>query len=134
MPSLFLEPFSQFFWWTVAALLQVFINFITATANDVCKEKKRATINADDVFQALEDLEFAELLPALKESYEGRCPDCAEVGQIPTGCALQHSSSNICRSREAEPLCRQQQSSGRSRSCRTHWQAQLSGVCSGQVA
>jgi DNA polymerase epsilon subunit 3 len=52
---------------------QVFISFITATANDVCKEKKRATINADDVFQALEDLEFGDLLPALKESFEGGC-------------------------------------------------------------
>lgn len=51
--------------------MQVFINFITAAANDVCKEKKRATINADDVFQALDDLEFAELLPALKGSFEG---------------------------------------------------------------
>jgi hypothetical protein len=68
----------------VAVLLQVFINFITATANDICKEKKRATINADDVFQALEDLEFAELLPALKESYEGRCPRCAVLGQSAT--------------------------------------------------
>lgn len=54
-------------------LLQVFISFITATANDVCKEKKRSTINADDVFQALEDVEFADLLPALKKSYEGVC-------------------------------------------------------------
>ena len=49
----------------------MFISFITATANDVCKERKRATINADDVFQALEDLEFGDLLPALRESYEG---------------------------------------------------------------
>lgn len=51
--------------------LQVFISLITATSNDVCKEKKRATITADDVFQALEDLEFGELLPALKDSFEG---------------------------------------------------------------
>lgn len=61
------------------ACVQVFISFITATANDVCKERKRATINADDVFQALEDLEFGDLLPALRESYEGGCP-CRQGG------------------------------------------------------
>lgn len=67
--------------------MQVFINFITAAANDVCKEKKRATINADDVFQALEDLEFAELLPALKESFEGTLQLCmgTDLGQALTG-------------------------------------------------
>lgn len=49
----------------------MFISFITAAANDVCKEKKRATINADDVFQALDDLEFGDLVPALQEAFEG---------------------------------------------------------------
>lgn len=75
----------------------MFISFITATANDVCKEKKRATINADDVFQALEDLEFAELLPALKESFEGGCGRCfapnqtarAEAASAQLHCATQ---------------------------------------------
>lgn len=54
---------------------QVFISYVTATAADVCKERKRATLGADDVLQALEDLEFAELLPQLREAYEGvaRC-------------------------------------------------------------
>lgn len=50
---------------------QVFISYVTATANDVCKDKKRATLSADDVLTALEETDFAELLPPLKEAYEG---------------------------------------------------------------
>lgn len=49
---------------------KVFISYVTATANDVCKDKKRATLNADDVFTALEETDFFELLPQLKEAYE----------------------------------------------------------------
>jgi DNA polymerase epsilon subunit 3 len=75
---------------------QVFISFITATANDVCKEKKRATINADDVFQALEDLEFAELLPALKESFEGGSAGAASTRTQPSLCSAQHSCCVRC--------------------------------------
>jgi hypothetical protein len=76
--------------------MQVFINFITAAANDVCKEKKRATINADDVFQALEDLEFAELLPALKESFEGG--PCSWVYVTGVGQALPGRRTGVCSS------------------------------------
>jgi histone H3/H4 len=50
---------------------KVFIHYLTATANDVCKEAKRQTISADDVITALEDLEFGELVPELKEALEG---------------------------------------------------------------
>lgn len=39
--------------------------------NDICKEAKRQIISIEDVFTALEDLEFTELLPPLKESLEG---------------------------------------------------------------
>lgn len=39
--------------------------------NDICKEAKRQIISIEDVFTALEDLEFTELLPSLKESLEG---------------------------------------------------------------
>lgn len=49
---------------------KVFISYVTATANDVCKDKKRATLSADDVLTALEETDFAELLPPLKEAYE----------------------------------------------------------------
>ena len=39
--------------------------------NDICKESKRQIMSVDDIFTALEDLEFGELLPPLKESLEG---------------------------------------------------------------
>lgn len=52
-------------------MLQVFISYITAAANDICKDKKRATLSADDVFAALEELEFQDMLPKLKEAFEG---------------------------------------------------------------
>ena len=45
---------------------------ISHAGNDICKEAKRQIISIEDVFTALEDLEFAELLPPLKESLEGR--------------------------------------------------------------
>ncbi|KAF6256214.1 histone-fold-containing protein [Scenedesmus sp. NREL 46B-D3] len=48
---------------------KVFISYVTATANDVCKDKKRATLNAEDVFTALEETDFAELLPQLTEAF-----------------------------------------------------------------
>ena len=50
---------------------KVFINYITATANDICKENKRQTISIDDIFRALEDTDFLELLVPLKQSLEG---------------------------------------------------------------
>lgn len=56
-----------------AAPRQVFIHYLTATANDVCKEAKRQTVSAEDVLTALEDLEFGELVPALREALEGEC-------------------------------------------------------------
>lgn len=49
---------------------KVFISYVTAAANDVCKEKKRQTLSADDVFAALDELEFQELVPQLKEAFE----------------------------------------------------------------
>lgn len=56
--------------------------------NDICKEAKRQIISIEDVFTALEDLEFAELLPPLKESLEGmpqsscRAPHCLVLSPI----------------------------------------------------
>eukprot|EP00798_Chlamydomonas_sp_ICE-L_P028997 gene28997-32189_t len=49
---------------------KVFISYIAAMSNDICKEHKRQTISADDVLKALEELEFDQLLPPLKEFLE----------------------------------------------------------------
>ncbi|GJM99591.1 hypothetical protein PR202_ga16711 [Eleusine coracana subsp. coracana] len=37
---------------------RIFIHYLSATANDMCKESKRQTINADDVLKALDEMEF----------------------------------------------------------------------------
>jgi DNA polymerase epsilon subunit 3 len=50
---------------------KLFIHYLTATANDACKDARRQTISADDVLTALGDLEFAELVEPLKEALEG---------------------------------------------------------------
>uniref|UniRef100_A0A6N2L5H3 Transcription factor CBF/NF-Y/archaeal histone domain-containing protein n=1 Tax=Salix viminalis TaxID=40686 RepID=A0A6N2L5H3_SALVM len=47
---------------------RIFIHYLTATANDICKESKRQTMNAGDVFKALEDIEFPEFVGPLKVS------------------------------------------------------------------
>lgn len=39
---------------------KIFIHFLSATANDICRESKRQTINADDVLKAVEELDFPE--------------------------------------------------------------------------
>lgn len=50
---------------------KVFISYLTSTANDICKESKRQTISAEDVFTALDDLEFPELVEPIKSSLKG---------------------------------------------------------------
>lgn len=40
-------------------------------ANDICKESKRQTINADDVLKALEEMEFPEFIGPLRASLGG---------------------------------------------------------------
>ncbi|KAF8403306.1 hypothetical protein HHK36_011408 [Tetracentron sinense] len=49
---------------------RIFIHYLSATANDICKESKRQTINADDVFKALEEIEFPEFIVPLKASLD----------------------------------------------------------------
>ncbi|PRQ32291.1 putative DNA-directed DNA polymerase transcription factor Hap3/NF-YB family [Rosa chinensis] len=50
---------------------RIFIHYLSATANDICKGSKRQTINGDDVLKALEDIEFPEFVEPLKASLEG---------------------------------------------------------------
>ena len=51
----------------------MFVTMLAAAASDVCSEtdKKRQTINANDVFKALEELEMPDLNEPLKASLEG---------------------------------------------------------------
>jgi DNA polymerase epsilon subunit 3 len=55
----------------LAESAKVLINFLTATSNDICKEKKRQTINADDVLQALEEVDFGDLVAPLQVALDG---------------------------------------------------------------
>ncbi|XP_062198578.1 DNA polymerase II subunit B4-like [Phragmites australis] len=49
---------------------RIFIHYLSATANDMCKESKRQTINADDVLKALDEMEFSEFVEPLRASLQ----------------------------------------------------------------
>lgn len=49
---------------------KVFIHYLSATANDICRESKRQTISAEDVLKAIEDIDFLEFLEPLKAALE----------------------------------------------------------------
>ncbi|KAF3332056.1 DNA polymerase epsilon subunit 3-like protein [Carex littledalei] len=49
---------------------RIFIHYLSATANDLCKESKRQTINAEDVLKALDEIEFPEFIELLKPALE----------------------------------------------------------------
>ncbi|KAL9660478.1 hypothetical protein QQ045_025293 [Rhodiola kirilowii] len=51
---------------------RIFIHYLSATANDICKESKRQTMNADDVLKAIEEIDFPEFLGPLKATLEGK--------------------------------------------------------------
>ncbi|KAB2606476.1 DNA polymerase epsilon subunit 3 [Pyrus ussuriensis x Pyrus communis] len=46
---------------------RIFIHYLSATANDICREKKRQTISGDDVLKALEEIEFPEFIKPLED-------------------------------------------------------------------
>ena len=65
----------------------MFISYLTSAANDICKDAKRQTISAEDVFTALQDLDFGELINPTKDALEGMIsyqsphePRCGQAG------------------------------------------------------
>ena len=50
---------------------KIFIHYLTATANEFCRDGKRQTISVDDVFRAIEETEFEEFIEPLKQAVEG---------------------------------------------------------------
>ncbi|CAO2824781.1 unnamed protein product [Amaranthus hypochondriacus] len=50
---------------------RIFIHYLSATANDICHESKRQIISADDVLNALEEIEFSEFVEPLRKSLDG---------------------------------------------------------------
>ena len=55
---------------------RIFIHYLTGTANELCQEGKRLTINADDVLRALDEVEFSEFSQPLREALAGACASC----------------------------------------------------------
>lgn len=49
---------------------RIFIHYLSATANDLCRESKRQTISSDDVFKALEEIEFHDFIDPLRASLD----------------------------------------------------------------
>ncbi|KAK8489180.1 hypothetical protein V6N13_010757 [Hibiscus sabdariffa] len=47
---------------------RIFIHYLSATANDICKESRRQTMNTEDVFKALEEIEFSDFVKPLRAS------------------------------------------------------------------
>ncbi|KAJ0043240.1 hypothetical protein Pint_19061 [Pistacia integerrima] len=47
------------------------VGVFSTKANDICKESKRQTINADDVLKAIEEIDFPEFVGPLKASLDG---------------------------------------------------------------
>lgn len=41
------------------------------SANDICKESRRQIVNAEDVFNALDEIQFSDLVSPLKASLDG---------------------------------------------------------------
>jgi DNA polymerase epsilon subunit 3 len=48
----------------------IFVLYATATANEFCKESKRQTVSAQDVLNAMQELDFVEFLEPLKLALE----------------------------------------------------------------
>ncbi|KAH9699742.1 CBFD NFYB HMF domain-containing protein [Citrus sinensis] len=51
---------------------RIFIHYLSATANDICKESKRQTINAEDVLKAIEEIDFTEFVDPLRDSLDAK--------------------------------------------------------------
>jgi DNA polymerase epsilon subunit 3 len=78
---------------------RIFIHYLTGTANELCQEGKRQTINADDVLRALDEVEFSEFSQPLREALAGAC------------CCLLSGGG-----RDSSPATREQASQGLTRS------------------
>lgn len=54
---------------------KVWISYLTAASNDFCQQGNRSTITTNDLFRALNELEFDEFQPLLKEMLSIRTAD-----------------------------------------------------------
>ena len=49
---------------------KIFIHYLTATANDVCRDHKRSTISDADVLAAIEECDFGELVDDVRATLD----------------------------------------------------------------
>lgn len=49
---------------------KIFIHYLTCAANDICMESKRQTLGVEDVFKALSEIDFDDLVEPLRKSLE----------------------------------------------------------------
>lgn len=56
----------------LAESAKVFVSFIASTANDICKESKRQTMSAEDVFKALDEMDFGDMVAPLRQELAGK--------------------------------------------------------------
>ncbi|CAD5319667.1 unnamed protein product [Arabidopsis thaliana] len=88
---------------------RIFIHYLSATANDFCKDARRQTMKADDVFKALEEMDFSEFLEPLKSSLEdfkkknaGKKAGAAAASNPAGGAALKSSSGTASKPKETK--------------------------------
>lgn len=49
---------------------RTFVHYITAAANDICKNAKRQTLMADDILKAIDEIDFGEMKEPLQAYLE----------------------------------------------------------------
>ena len=57
----------------LAASSEIFIHFLTDSANALCHDAKRQTVSAEDVLKALEEADLGDYVGPLRESLAGAC-------------------------------------------------------------
>ena len=85
-----------------AEAAKIFIHYLTATANDVCHESKRRTINAEDVLKAVDEVEFAEFAEPMREALAGAC----STRKREEGSRRREGSRRACTRQAAAPCAR----------------------------
>ena len=56
----------------ISKAASVFVLYATSCANNFALKGKRKTLAANDIFQAMGDMEFERFVPELKKSWEGK--------------------------------------------------------------
>jgi len=54
----------------VSKAASVFVLYVTSCANNIAQKGKRKTLTATDIFKALDEIEFEEFIPPLKEGLD----------------------------------------------------------------